>query len=592
MLDLLAQYALDHDLVTEPGFAPKRVRWAIVCDEGGGFLDVLEIGDTEQKKNPGRLFERCPDLRQDEKVSKNGAKSHFLTETANVIALYDAKAIDKHKYFTDLLRRAGEAMPQLDLIARMLENKEKLEVIRTRLKVQGAKANDQVTFRLGEAYPLDSYAWHDWWRVFRRKISCAPSPPMRCLATGELAQPARVHWQIKGLADAGGRAESSLVGFDKDSFCSYGLLQSSNAAVSEKAASSYRAALNHLIENNCRQLAGAKVVYWYKNKVLSKDNPVAFLDDMEQPEDRERNAIREAKQLLESLQSGSRPDLSDNRFYSMAISGAGGRVMVRDWIEGQFEILVRNIWAWLSDLEIGEIRPFGIERIITSILPPKKPTQDYKDWIKPIGSERLALWHAAIEGNPIPYRVMSRLVLLNQSYCLSQDIYDALQRTRDVMHVRMGLMKAYHVRKQRIEGGESMTQDLKPYLNEEHPHPAYHCGRLMALMARVQREALGDVGAGVVQRYYAAASSTPALVLGRLTRTSQFHLSQIKKNKAGLAHWYENRIADVWARIENTVPGTLTLEEQSLFALGYYQQMAAKPEKASPEIKSQEGIHE
>ena len=35
--------------------------------------------------------------------------------------------------------------------------------------------------------------------------------------------------------------------------------------------------------------------------------------------------------------------------------------------------------------------------------------------------------------------------------------------------------------------------------------PAYLCGRIMALLAMIQEEALGNVGAGVVQRYYAAA---------------------------------------------------------------------------------------
>ena len=113
---------------------------------------------------------------------------------------------------------------------------------------------------------------------------------------------------------------------------------------------------------------------------------------------------------------------------------------------------------------------------------------------------------------------------------------------------------------------------MKPFVNEEHPEPAYQCGRLMAVLAGVQRAALGDVGAGIVQRFYAAASSTPALVLGRLTRQSQFHLNKLEP---GLTHWFESKIADIWARIGDRVPPTLTLEEQSLFALGYYQQMAA-----------------
>lgn len=113
---------------------------------------------------------------------------------------------------------------------------------------------------------------------------------------------------------------------------------------------------------------------------------------------------------------------------------------------------------------------------------------------------------------------------------------------------------------------------MLPYLNEEHPNPAYHCGRLMAVYADLQRTALGDVGASVVQHYYAAASATPALIFGRLSRGSQFHLNKLEK---GLAFWYERRLAAIWARIENALPATLTLEEQSLFALGYYQQKAA-----------------
>ena len=116
-----------------------------------------------------------------------------------------------------------------------------------------------------------------------------------------------------------------------------------------------------------------------------------------------------------------------------------------------------------------------------------------------------------------------------------------------------------------------MADDLKANLNEEHPHAAYHCGRLMAVLAALQREALGDVGAGVVQRYFAAASSTPALVLGRLTRNSQAHLNKLTGD---LSYRYEKKIAAIWGRIKDTIPKTLSLEEQSLFALGYYQQMA------------------
>ena len=125
---------------------------------------------------------------------------------------------------------------------------------------------------------------------------------------------------------------------------------------------------------------------------------------------------------------------------------------------------------------------------------------------------------------------------------------------------------------------------MQPYLNEEHPNSAYHCGRLMAVYADLQHAALGDVGAGVVQRYYAAASATPSLILGRLSRGSQFHLNKLE---GGLAHWYEQRLASIWGRIKDEPPKVLTLEEQSLFALGYYQQKAARKTTTKNESKGE-----
>jgi CRISPR-associated protein Csd1 len=129
----------------------------------------------------------------------------------------------------------------------------------------------------------------------------------------------------------------------------------------------------------------------------------------------------------------------------------------------------------------------------------------------------------------------------------------------------MGIIKAYFIRK----GG---NQNMSVYLNKEHPEPAYQCGRLLAVLASLQRSALGDVGAGVVQRYYVAASQTPGLTLGRLVGNAKNHLNKLQTKEADE---YEEQIAEIWSRIKDYVPRTLDLEQQTLFALGYYQQIAA-----------------
>jgi CRISPR-associated protein Csd1 len=150
-------------------------------------------------------------------------------------------------------------------------------------------------------------------------------------------------------------------------------------------------------------------------------------------------------------------------------------------------------------------------------------------------------------------------------------------------HARMGLLKAYFVRRQ--PGGD---QIMTAYLNPDHPSAAYHCGRLLAMFSSLQRAALGDVGASVVQRYYSAASQTPGLILGRLTGNARNHLGKLE---GGLAYWYENQIADVMGRLGDSAPRILDLQGQGLFALGYYQQLGAlrtgKPKDA--ESKSDKG---
>ena len=113
---------------------------------------------------------------------------------------------------------------------------------------------------------------------------------------------------------------------------------------------------------------------------------------------------------------------------------------------------------------------------------------------------------------------------------------------------------------------------MTAYLNPEHPAPAYHCGRLLAVLASLQRAALGDVGAGVVQRFYAAFSQTPGLYIGRLVSNARHHQGKLD---GGLAHWCEIQIADVMGRLQDSAPRVLDLEGQGLFALGYYQQLAA-----------------
>lgn len=595
MLNHLVEYAKRLENV-EPGFKPKSVRWAAVLSKGGELLDLVELGDVDMKKNPGRIFEKAPDLAQSELVGGSGIRRcHFLAETAEVVALFYSKKttekqqeIDKvkakHDFFVSCLEDASIDVPELGSIARFMANEKEVERLKYRLAESNVKSSDKVTFQtdIGGPFILDSDSWHDWWRKFRASLSTksnklkpddkSVTETAVCLITGEEIEPAATHPKIEGLSDVGGSGMGTvLVGFDKDAFTSYGLKKSMNAPMSEETANAYRSALNHLIKNSAGRLAGVKVVHWYKEKIVSKtEDPLEMLL-MESEEQMEREAKRRADELLAAIRTGRRPDLASNRYFSMTLSGSGGRVMVRDWMEGAFEDLVENVKSWFDDLSIvhrdgGKIS--GSPKFIAVL---GATVRELKELHGPFTT---SMWRVAVRREPIPYSALVS-ALHRTSVAVLKDETPG--------HARMGLIKAFHVRKQ---GGSRMS-DMKPMLNEDHPSSAYHCGRLMAVLAQLQKSALGDVGAGVVQRYYAAASATPALVLGRLARTAQFHLSKLEN--PGLTYWYEEKLSSVWGRIGDAPPRTLNLEEQSLFALGYYQQLADLRTKKSENKKTEDG---
>ncbi len=575
MLHTLKEYAQTRDIVTPPGFTAKYARWCLVFSEACEFMAVVELGDTESKRNRGQSFNMSPNLSFSEMKAGGIAKSHFLLDALDSIVPYgkdaaNPKKVAKRRYFADLLRQADASYPLLARIASELTLDSVQERICIRLTELKAKPTDKATIRLGSRLVIESTSWHDWWQKHRTSLAPAEKPTkatkvkrsptdghMLCLLSGESIEPRKVDPKVKGLSDVGGLSTGDVViGFKQESFCSYGLSQALNAALSEEAATTYTEALNHLLASNrnSRRLADVKAVWWFKERIPVEDDPIPWLADPPQVEtDDAESGVRS---FLDSVRTGKRRNLADVIYYSLTLSGNSGRVVVRDWMEGQFADLADNIAQWFEDLEI-------IKRDGTGLTPPPKlmavlgaTVRDLNDLPAPHVAK---IWQVAIKGQRIPAWALARALLRVRIDFINGSTAN---------HARMGLLKAYHVRNQRLDR-KDIT--MSAYLNEEHSNPAYQCGRLLAILAAVQKRAIPGVDTGVVQRYYTAASTTPALVLGRLTSTSQHHLNKLD---GGLAHWFEDQIAAVWSRIKDAIPATLSLEDQSLFALGYYQQMA------------------
>ena len=563
MLHELALYAEKNHLSLPPGFKAKTSRWTVLLGDDGRLISV----DKDQMD-----FPICPDLSQPELIAGGKTRSQFLVETISVVLGTGAKQkeADKHRFFIDMFRDATSHELRLGLCADLLENPRDISLIQATLTTQKAKPIDKITFRVGETYLVNTDTWHRWWQEFRSSLASVGSdnrPAMRCLMSGKAVTPAEKHFKIMGLSSVGGQSAGSvLVGFDKDAFSSYGLKQSLNAACSEEAAAAYRNALEHLMKKAPKPIAGALFLHWYKEPLPAEDD---LLDLVEFGANNEGDALLQASRLLAAVRRGDYPQYLNNKYYILQISGAGGRLMVRDWLEGDYIELVKSIGAWFDDLEV--IRPLGngaskafkitaAQLRMISHRKHEKISDSFNRINQELASVMPRIWRSILQGHPLPDAVAQKSLLYIRSHLL------AAEEDSNLDQIACSLLKAWYNRK--LTGGEHR---MNTAVNPNHPSPAYQAGRMMAVLALIQRKALGDVGANVVQRYYASASSTPALVLGRLIRQAQYHLDKMEH---GSAIWYEKKLQEISTKLGDGLPAAFQLEEQTLFALGYYQQRA------------------
>lgn len=121
-------------------------------------------------------------------------------------------------------------------------------------------------------------------------------------------------------------------------------------------------------------------------------------------------------------------------------------------------------------------------------------------------------------------------------------------------------------------------------LNEQSSNKPYVLGRLFSLLEQAQESANPGIKATITDRYFDSACATPKLAFPTLLKLNRHHLA--KDEKWG---WrYEKQIgelADMLDANNDPYPARLTLEEQGLFILGYYQQKQARYTKKAESEK-------
>lgn len=369
----------------------------------------------------------------------------------------------------------------------------------------------------------------------------------RCLVNGDQTAIARLHPLIKGVRGAQ-TSGAAIVSFNKDAFTSYGKKQSYNSPVGEEAVFTYSTALNYLLRTDSRQkiqVGDATTVFWTERDSKIEGMFGVLLDPSE-------SDSKQLRDFLDAVRQGKISNFSEDpemRFYILGLSPNASRLSVRFWHVSTVKNICAKIGQHFQDLSIAkeyEDNPDfpGMWRLLRETAPLRK-----LDNVSPLLAG--SFMRSILTGAMYPQTLLSAAIT-------------RIRADGQINYMRAAIIKAFLVRKYRIN--KKMDMEVKMGLDKTSSNVAYLLGRLFAVLEKVQKDALPGAKATIKDRYYASASATPRAVFPQLLRLAQHHIQ-----KSDYGHVSDKRIEEIIERIDS-FPSHLNIEDQGLFALGYYHQ--------------------
>lgn len=563
------------------GFSRENISFALVLSTEGKVVDIQDLRDTSGKKpRPGRLtvpqsFKRPgtkppPFFLWDKTSFVLGVKGDQNAEQGFRVAERDHQAF--RKFHRELLDDSEDEA--LQAVRAFLEQWTPDRFAEPPFAANPDMLDANVVFRLeGEQrYVHEHEAGQSiWTRILDEETEQAP-----CLVTGKSGPLARLHPAIKGVQGAQSSG-ASIVSFNLSAFTSYGNAQGANAPVSKRAAFAYTTALNHLLryssENHQRlQIGDTTTVFWAEADEAQEAEAAESLYAMlMNPPDDAQEAYKLSSILEQAAQGRPLEEVDpqlhgSTRFYVLGLAPNASRLAVRFWYANTLGDLAKNLALHYQDLALAPT-PWQAPPSVGKLLKKTAARHDDKNISPQLGGE---LMRAVITGRPYPRPLLSTVIM-------------RMRADGEINGLRAALCKACINRDFRLRTG-NIKKEIPMSLDPQETAAGYRLGRLFAVLEKIQSNAIGSVNASISDRFYAAASATPASIFGMLLNKAKSHLGAIRRKKGeGLAWYLENQIGEIMDGLDPQLPKSLPLEEQGRFAVGYYHQRQALYQKTSTE---------
>lgn len=365
----------------------------------------------------------------------------------------------------------------------------------------------------------------------------------------------------------GSQAKAKLVAFQVNSgYDSYGKSKGHNAPISEQAEFAYTTALNHLLRpgsHNQFMVSLGKnerdsrtFLFWASSNSeaaqKSEDSLFALLGRTEENTDDPNKRIEMVQRTFKSIYNGKLPANRDDKFFILGLAPNSARIAVVYWNELPLREFAGLIDKHFEDMEIvdtrNEKKPYvGLHAILGNVTLGGKSsdaTPNLPD----------AVVKSIFQGLPYPASLFQA--------CIRR-----IRAEQSVNIGRAAIIKAYLNRL----NDNNNNEKLDTMLDKENQNQGYLCGRLFAVLDKIQEDA-NNIHS-IRERYMNAASATPATVFATILNLSTHHLEKLNVSKQV---FYERLKQEIISKLDaDGFPTHLDLQNQGRFFVGYYHQRQA-----------------
>lgn len=525
----------------------EKCSWDIVIDKNGNFLDLIPCDITIEA----------------EKLPAKKGRARFLLdkpeETLNFEGSSDYK--DKHERYICKLNDY-RALPELAPIFSFYSNPQGVgKALNAFNALPSNKQKGNMTFMVESTriVSLDSVK-NAVMKKYEETLHNTDNHRCLCAVCGTNRYPIldESHGSVK--MPKGQSSGSMLVSYNTNAFESYNLKGNLNSGICTNCARNYIEALKYLLTNGHETVNEAgESNFKYSNRQRISDDTIALFWTKEPNEDIDpfsdicQPTEERMRKLFTSVAYGDihRANIDvENFFYCCTLSSVAARIAVRDWMAISVSQYQKNLRQWFEDIATikeGKVVYPGINVILNNCIKKKtKPTQSDLKAKARIGT---ILWHAALTNGSLPIMILQSV--MNQ---IEHGYFSEEKSTVIRLVLNRNINNKYK---------------MKEELDEQNASKAYLCGRLFALICKLQFKAQGTVNSSIKDRFFASASNAPARVMGLLL--TKYVPIYEKKTKGA----YSKAITDIAARIGH-FPDKFSAIERGEFALGYYYQYSAK----------------